>query len=117
MMRADFEVHSAERDTLARALMGAFGLSTTDTDQLIDEAEEQADDAISLHDFTSLINEHLSAEQKYHVIELLWQVAFADGEIDKYEDHLVRKVADLIYVPHRQFIRAKLAVQATQAPP
>ena len=59
-----------------------------------------------------LINRHFSQEEKNHIVELLWEVAYADGELDKYEEHLVRKLADLIYVPHRSFIRAKHRAKA-----
>lgn len=111
MTRADFEVHAVERDAAVRAIGRAFSLGDEEAGALVAEAEAEADAATSLHEFTSLINTHFGPRQKFHLIELMWRVAFADGAVDKYEDHLVRKVADLIHVPHRQFIRAKLTVQ------
>jgi uncharacterized tellurite resistance protein B-like protein len=107
MTRADHDVKSVERDAVSQAVGRAFELDSAQTKELITLAEQEADAAISLYEFTRLINRHLDAKQKEHVVELLWHVALADGEIDKYEDHLVRKVADLIYVPHLAFIRAK----------
>ena len=107
MTRADHDVKSVERDAVRQAVGRAFELDAEQTKELITLAEQEADAAISLYEFTRLINRHLDAKQKEHVVELLWHVALADGEIDKYEDHLVRKVADLIYVPHLSFIRAK----------
>lgn len=107
MTRADYEVKDEERQSVTKAIQRAFGLSAKETDELVRLAESEADNATSLYEFTSLINAHFSPEQKQRVVELLWRVAFADGELDKYEEHLVRKVADLIYVPHRQFILAK----------
>ena len=107
MTRADHDVKSVERDAVRQAVGRAFELDSEQTKELITLAEQEADAAISLYEFTRLINRHLDAKQKEHVVELLWHVALADGEIDKYEDHLVRKVADLIYVPHLSFIRAK----------
>ena len=86
-------------------------LDEQEVSALIVEAQACADEATSLHEFTRLINEQLTDAQKYHVIELLWQFGFADGAIDKYEEHLVRKVADLLYVRHSEFIRAKLSAQ------
>jgi len=62
---------------------------------------------VSLYQFTGLINQHFTPEQKVRVVEMLWQVAYADGHLDPYEEALVRKIADLIHVPHRQFIQAK----------
>lgn len=107
MTRADHEVKSVERAAVAQALERAFELDPSETEELLTLAEQEADAATSLYEFTRLINRHFDAKQKEHIVELLWHVALADGEIDKYEDHLVRKVADLIYVPHLSFIRAK----------
>jgi uncharacterized tellurite resistance protein B-like protein len=90
MTRADFEVQAKERAAVVSALRSAFGLSVEGAESLMREAESEADEATSLHAFTSLINDHLTPDQKYRVIELLWEVAYADGQVDKYEDHLVR---------------------------
>lgn len=107
MTRADHDVKSIERTAVTQAVQRAFELDASQTEELLALAEEEADTATSLYEFTRLINRHFDAKQKEHIVELLWHVALADGEIDKYEDHLVRKVADLIYVPHMAFIRAK----------
>ena len=108
MMRADHEVRPEERDAVLRALEAAFGdLSPDETRDLLARAEERADDATSLYEFTRHINRQLDHEQKAHVVELLWRVAWADGDLDKYEEHLVRRIADLIHVPHSVFIRMK----------
>lgn len=105
--RADYEVKGIEREAVTRALTDAFELDDSETRELVTLAERQADDATSLYEFTRLINDHFDAHQKQYFIELLWHVALADGEIDKYEEHLVRKVAELIHVPHLEYIRAK----------
>jgi len=107
MTRADHDVKSVERNAVTQAVQRAFELDESQTEELLALAEQEADTATSLYEFTRLINRHFNAKQKEHIVELLWHVALADGEIDKYEDHLVRKVADLIYVPHLSFIRAK----------
>ena len=107
MTRADHDVKGVERDAVTQAVRRAFELDLDQTEELVTLAEQEADEATSLYEFTRLINRHFDAKQKEHVVELLWQVALADGELDKYEEHLVRKVADLIYVPHRSYIRAK----------
>jgi uncharacterized tellurite resistance protein B-like protein len=107
MTRADHDVKGVERDAVIKALRQAFELDPSQTEELVALAEEEADGATSLYEFTRLINLHFNAKQKFHIVELLWDVALADGEIDKYEDHLVRKVADLIHVPHLSFVRAK----------
>jgi uncharacterized tellurite resistance protein B-like protein len=107
MTRADHDVKSVERIAVTQAVQRAFELDASETEELLALAEKEADTATSLYEFTRLINRHFDAKQKEHIVELLWHVALADGEVDKYEDHLVRKVADLIYVPHLAFIRAK----------
>lgn len=111
MTRADYDVKKEELVMVTSAIQRAFGLSPTETGELVRLAKLEAEQATSLYEFTSLINAHFSADQKQHLVGLLWQVAFADGNLDKYEEHLVRKVADLIYVPHRAFIQAKHRVQ------
>ena len=75
---------------------------------LIELAENEVDHAVSLYDFTSFLNDTMSNEERAGIVELLWQVAFADAVLDKYEEYYVRKIADLLYVPHRDFIKAKL---------
>lgn len=107
MTRADQEVKAVEREAVARAIDKAFGLPAEETRKLVALAESEADQATSLYEFTRLINQHFSDDEKNRIIELLWEVAFADGELDKYEEHLVRKLADLIHVSHSTFIRAK----------
>ncbi len=107
MTRADHDVKGIERDAVADAVRRAFELNSSETEELLALAEKEADHATSLYEFTRLINHHFDAEQKAHLVELLWHVALADGEIDKYEEHLVRKVADLIHVPHLSYVRAK----------
>ncbi len=114
MTRADQDVKGIERDAVADAVRRAFALNVSETEELLALAEKEADHATSLYEFTRLINHHFDPEQKAHLVELLWHVALADGEIDKYEEHLVRKVAGLIHVSHRAYIRAKLrAIAAT----
>ena len=107
MSRADYEVTPVERSAILRALRRAFDLDPASAAELYREAERHADEATSLYEFTRLINDHFRPDEKDNLIELLWFVAFVDGELDKYEEHLVRRVADLIYVSHSTFIRTK----------
>lgn len=107
MLRADQQEHPQERRTLEAALRKCFDLSGAETRELATLADRAAADAVSLYQFTGLINKHFTPQQKVQVVEMLWQVAYADGQLDPYEEALVRKIADLIHVPHRDFIRAK----------
>lgn len=110
LSKADFEQDAAEQGTIRELLAAEHEVSASEIDELIALAEEQFEEDNAYHPYTRLINEHFSPEQKIELIEKLWQVALADGEISKYEDHLIRKIADLLYVPHRDFIRSKLKV-------
>jgi len=107
MTRADHDVKGIEREAVIHAVQRAFELDSAQTKELVTLAEQEANEATSLYEFTRLINRHFDPKQKEHIVELLWHVALVDGELDKYEEHLVRKVADLIYVPHLSYIRAK----------
>jgi uncharacterized tellurite resistance protein B-like protein len=110
LSRADYQQDRSEQISIENALQECFKLEPAQLEQLISLAEEENKDATSLYQFTSLIKDNYSSEQRFKLVKMLWQVALADGEISKYEDHLIRKVADLIYLSHSQFIKAKLDV-------
>jgi uncharacterized tellurite resistance protein B-like protein len=107
VMRADFSAKPMERRSIIELLRHRFGLTDAETHDLVEAAEAEADAAVSLYPTVSLLNETLTPAQKVHVIELLWRVALSDVHIDKYEEGLIRKVADLLFVPHPDFIQAK----------
>lgn len=105
--RADFEVNAQERAGVIDAVQRIFGLTEQETTELVGLAEKEADDATSLYQFTSLIDRHFSVEQKRHVLEMMWRVAFADTHKDKHEEHLVRKVTDLLHLTDVDFARTR----------
>jgi len=107
MSRQDETIHPAEKEAAAAALRDNFGLGADEVDALYALAEEEVKEAIDYYQFTSLLKERMNAEQKEKVVELLWQVAAADGHIDTYEEHMVRRISELLYLPHSAFIRAK----------
>ena len=107
MIRADGRTEGAEREAVLRAAQAKFGLSEEDARTLVALADQAADDATDYYEFTTLINRHLSAQQKEQIIEHLWRVALADGEVSPREEHMVRKIADLLYVSHGAFITAR----------
>ncbi len=113
MTRADDEVKPVEQAAVCRALGRRFGLTDAEAAELMALAEQQASDATCYHQFTSLINRHYSPAEKVQLVEMLWEVVFADGKVEPYEEHLLRRLADLIYVPHSEFIRAKHRAQPT----
>ena len=111
VVRADHEEDLAENRAVFSQLKAFFELSEQETSLLVKEAEEEADHAVSLQTFTRNLHENLSVREKHAVIEMLWRVALADSHLDKHEDHLVRKVAGLLYVSHRDLIRIRNIVR------
>lgn len=109
--RADHEIKDDERRVIGEAVQRTFNLSQHDTDLLVRLAEEEAQTATSTHQFTHLVDKHFPIEQKVHIVGLLWRVAFADADKDKHEEHLIRRIADLLHVPHRDFIDSKVRVR------
>jgi uncharacterized tellurite resistance protein B-like protein len=108
IVRADNKLEEAERTVMRTALQSTFNLTASETEEIMRLSEEQSRDAVSLYEFTSLVDEAFTAEQKKRVVELLWLVAFADGAKDAREEHMVRKIAGLLHVAHPDFIDAKL---------
>ncbi|MDH3588284.1 MAG: TerB family tellurite resistance protein [Gammaproteobacteria bacterium] len=107
MARADFSEDRAEHDEIRRTLQRHFSLDLAAAQALLDRAAASADKAVSLHEFTRLLHEQLEPVEKHAIIEMLWRVALADARLDKYEDYLVRKIADLLYVSHADLVRLK----------
>jgi uncharacterized tellurite resistance protein B-like protein len=106
--RLDRDIDARERAVMLRAVREKFGLSAEEAETLIGLAEAEAREATDYYQFTSLVNRHFSQEQRQRVIELMWQVAYADAELSAHEQHAMRKIADLLYVPHSAYIAAKL---------
>ncbi|MBV1919234.1 MAG: TerB family tellurite resistance protein [Pseudomonadales bacterium] len=99
MSKSDNSVTAEETDAIIKALSTAYKIDTDELAMLKSAAEDELQKSTSLRSFTSLINEHYSTQQKEEIIKLLWIVAHADGKIDKHESHLIRTVADLLYIP------------------
>ena len=110
--RADFTQDAAEQDKLQELLSSALDLTASEVHELVTAAENRVDGATSLYEFTRVINDHYSAEQKLQLISAMWTVAYADSDLDKYEEHLIRQVAELTYVPHQEYIKSKLAAKS-----
>jgi uncharacterized tellurite resistance protein B-like protein len=108
MMRADAEITGDERRMVMNTIMTRFHLTEEESSAPLKFAEEKIRKATGYYEFTSLINKGFTYEQKVRVIENLWGIAFTDEYLDKHEEHMVRKIADLIYVEHKDFIDAKL---------
>jgi len=108
--RADQNFDEAEIVSITKALQQASSLPDDEVSELVSTAVVDADSAVSLHEHIRLINEHFEQAQKVLLIEQMWRVAAADGNVDRYEDYTIRKLSDLLYVRHSDFIQAKLRV-------
>ncbi|MDB4021526.1 TerB family tellurite resistance protein [Litorivicinus sp.] len=108
---ADQSFESSEREQLAKTISKQWSIPATEVDALIHDAEQQVDVSVSLFEHTRLINEELDYPDKVQLLRSLWEIAFADGRVDHYEDHTIRRISDLIYVEHTDFIKTKLSVR------
>ena len=109
MARADYEQQPSEHDALRDGLIKDFGVPEATVDALLAQAEVRARHSVSLYEFVTMLNATMDLEGKRALLQLLWKVAFADGKIDPHEEHLLRRLADLLHLSHADFIRGKLA--------
>lgn len=111
VMKSDHELDQRETDEFMKLLQESLDIPSDELQTMRSLAEEEAKQATSLYEFTRLINDEYDYEQKVKLIENMWRIAFSDEELDKYEEHLIRKVSELIYVSHSDFIKVKLKVR------
>lgn len=111
VMLADHEVNVQEENQVKVFLREISDLGE-DIDVLYEEAKSGIDEANDLYQFTKVINDGATLEQKMLLLKGLWRVALADGDIDSYEDHRIRRISELLFMPHSEFIQAKLSTQA-----
>jgi len=111
MMRADAELSTDENKKITETIRKKFKLTDTETAELLQLAEEKIWKSTGYFEFTNLLNKGLTHEEKIKVVEHLWDVAFADAILDKHEEYMVRKIAGLIHVSHKDFIETKLRVK------
>ena len=111
VMRADGELHDAEFDKIAELLQVRCELPKEQVTALVERAQQLVEEAVDMFSFAKQINNYTSDIERIEIIELLWHVAFADGQLDSHEEHIIRKIAGLFYVAHADFISAKLAAE------
>lgn len=114
-MAVDGTVSEDERATLRDLLVRNFTLSDTDLDTLIDDATQAEQEAVDLYRFTSVLKAQMSEEERIGVIELLWEIVYADGKAHEFEENLVWRVAELMGVNRRDRIAKKHAVREAQS--
>lgn len=108
--RADFSTHAIELESVLNNVSALFDLDESQAQDIVHLATEKLDSAACLHEFTQVLMQEFTMQQRIEVIHLLWKVAQADGRIDQYEEHLIRKIADLLYVSHNDYILEKQRV-------
>ncbi len=116
VMRLDGQAEP-ERLAFLGAVQRRFSLSDDEASTLVALAEAEAREAVDYYQFTSLINRSFSAHDKAHIVELMWEVAYADGTLSAHEQHVMRKIAELLYVSHGDYIAAKLRAKSAAERP
>jgi len=107
IMNADNDLSDAESETIKSILFETLFITQEVASELLATAKQKVHEASDLFQFTAVINESYSAEEKINLIESLWKVAYSDKQLDKYEEHMIRRIADLLYVSHSDFIQTR----------
>lgn len=108
VVRSDAGIVPSEQQAVLRAVREKYSLSDEEAQTIFRLAEEEVRTANDYYQFTSLINRHFDQQQKQHVIELMWRVAYADAELAAHENHVLRRIAELLHVTHGDYIAAKM---------
>jgi len=111
LSRVDQDEDERELQAIVDGAVKAHQVTRAEAEEILEDALSHADDATSLYEFTGQINEYLDQEGKQALLESIWRVACADGRIDKYEEHLIRRMADLLHLNHREFMQARHRAQ------
>jgi len=111
VMRADGVFTDSEQEKLKQLLIKQFSVSTDEVVAILEQAFNLSEDASDFYQFTSKLNQHYSLEQRIKIVTLLWQVAYADGELASIEEHIIRKIADLLHLRHNEYIATKISAQ------
>ena len=110
--RADFDISALEQNTMISELCKQFSLDEDEASALLQYVMSEHEQYTSAHPFIRLLNEELDVPSKQHLLEGLWRVAYADRELDKYEEYHIRKIADWLYLSHADYIRIKNKVMS-----
>ena len=109
---ADKEFDETEKTSLKLTLMETYAIEEADIDEIIKDAENTVAESTSLYGYTRIVNDEFEYDDKLRLLKNLWKVAYEDGNLDKYEEHLLRKISDLIHISHSDYINIKLEVRS-----
>ena len=105
---ADKIFDESEINSLKESLKETYNINEEIINELISDAKKTVDESTSLYEYTRVVNDEFDYSDKLELLSRIWKLAFADGNLDKYEDHLIRKISDLIHISHSDFIKIKL---------
>jgi uncharacterized tellurite resistance protein B-like protein len=108
---ADKDFDETEKASLKQSLIETYAIDESDIEEIIIDAEETVSESTSLYGYTSIVNTEFQYEDKLKLLRNLWKIAYADGYLDKYEEHLLRKISDLIHISHSDYINIKLEIK------
>ena len=108
---ADKDFGETEKASLKQSLIETYAIDESDIEEIIRDAEDTVSESTSLYGYTSIVNTEFQYEDKLKLLRNLWKIAYADGYLDKYEEHLLRKVSDLIHISHSDYINIKLEIR------
>ena len=106
--KSDDDYDDSEKEKIVDLLEKQFSLNHDQIDMLMQMADKKNNEIVSLHELTATLNKEYTYSEEKNVIKMLWDIAYSDGRIDKYEDYTIRKISDLLYIKHSDFIKAKL---------
>lgn len=108
---ADKDFDEREKESLKQSLLKSYDIDIETINEIINDAEKTVEESTSLYEYTRTVNDEFEYPQKLNLLENLWKVAYADETLDKYEEHLLRKISDLIHISHSDYINVKLRVR------
>ncbi|MFO6422521.1 TerB family tellurite resistance protein [Motilimonas sp. KMU-193] len=108
---ADMHISEEEKHKVGQMLVKGFELDTDSATELVNQAVELQRDSVSMQTYTRVLSDKLSYEDRVRFVRAMWLLAYVDQQIDPYEDHIIRKIADLLYLKHSDFIQTKLQAQ------
>jgi len=111
VMRADSAFTEEEQDALSLILTNQFNLTAPEVTDILEKAFELSENASDFYQFTSKINQFYSLDERIKIVSLLWKVAYADGELASIEEHIIRKIADLLHLRHSEYIATKITAE------
>jgi uncharacterized tellurite resistance protein B-like protein len=117
MAKADNEFSNDERKKIISLIQKTFNLDKEYVDELIELSEKKIRESISIYEFTTIINENFSKEEKFELLKNLWRLIYVDDTLDMHEDHLIKRIGNTLNMEHRDVIAAKLLVKEEKNEP